>query len=190
MKTYLLAPCLCTFVTGCAGSDASLRGSDTAGQPSDAGPSSDDGGPGMPAGSAGPIPAGAIFVDGNLPSDCPAANYSITGRSCQGTDGRAYRTVHAAVAAASPGATVLVRGATYRELVLRGGPARSSSFLINKSMTIKGYEGEEAILTYDPANLPHEDTDLGPIVLIGASDVTFEHFTIHGTHPLGDNPIQ
>ncbi len=132
--------------------------------------------------------ASVFYVDGKLPADCASGNYSIANRSCQGTDGNAFRTINVGINAAGAGDTLLVRGGTYREFVLRSAsPVRSASFYITKSITIKGYQAEDAVLTYDPGNLPREDNDKGPIILIEAPNVTLEHLIIIGTRQLGDN---
>ncbi len=133
--------------------------------------------------------AGTLYADINLSSNCTSGNYSIANRNCTGTNGNAYKMVKDAIAAAAVGDTLLVRGGTYREIVIQStSPVRSSSFEFNKSMTIKGYSSETATLTYDPNNLPHEDAEKGPIIKVPASGVTIENLTIIGTYSLGDNP--
>jgi len=95
--------------------------------------------------------ASVFYVDGKLPADCASGNYSIANRSCQGTDGNAFRTINAGINAAGAGDTLLVRGGTYREFALRSAsPVRSVSFYITKSITIKGYQAEDAVLIRIP----------------------------------------
>lgn len=93
----------------------------------------------------------------------------------------------AAMAAATPGDTITLRGGTYQACTTYwASPLRQACFRISKPLTLEAYPGETPILTYDPANPPIQDTsDYGPIVLIAAS-ATLRNLTIVGTRALGD----
>lgn len=135
------------------------------------------------------LAASTLYVDGSLGANCTSGNYSVASRACSGSDGNAYTTVNGGIAASASGDTLLVRAGTYGETkVISAVPVREASFHINKALTLRAYTGEEVVLTYDPDNLPNEDTQVSKIVFIDANNVTLDGFTIPGTKLIGDNP--
>lgn len=56
-----------------------------------------------------------LYVDSQLSSNCTTGNYSIANRSCNGTDGNAYRTLAGGVGGIQSGDTLYIRAGTYNE---------------------------------------------------------------------------
>jgi hypothetical protein len=87
--------------------------------------------------------AAVYFADNRLTSNCSTGNYSIATRSCNGSDGKAYKTIQEAITTANAsGDTVYVRSGVYNERVLlqySGG--------INNYLTISAYNGEQPIIS-------------------------------------------
>jgi hypothetical protein len=61
--------------------------------------------------------AANIYVDNRLSANITDASYSITNRDNSGSDGKAYKTVQAAVNAMNAGDHIILRGGTYQECV-------------------------------------------------------------------------
>jgi hypothetical protein len=89
-----------------------------------------------------PVHATVYYVDGSIVSNC-TGNYSITNRSCSGSDGNAYKTVQAGInAAASAGDIVYIRAGTYGGAVSSANSGRLGSQII-----ISRYSSETVNLT-------------------------------------------
>src|SRR6266404_2788646 len=133
-----------------------------------------------------------IYADINLSSNCTSQNYSIANRNCTGTNGNAYKRVNDAVAASTDGDTLLVRAGTYREKTCCAGSSENGYYIYH-SLTMKPYNQESVILTYDPANVPHDtDGTYGALVNIevrSSLPMVFEGFELEGYKPLGCTPI-
>ena len=82
------------------------------------------------------------YVDGSLGSNC-TGNYSITNRSCSGSDGNAYTTVQAAVDATVAGDTVYIRAGTYVETVT----TKTNGVDEAGRITIRNYGSEAVTIT-------------------------------------------
>jgi hypothetical protein len=90
---------------------------------------------------SGIVPLVVRYVDVNLASNC-AGNYSIANRTCSGTDGYAYTTVAAGVAATTtPGDALYIRSGTYLETINIAGSGNSTNRIL-----ISGYGSETAII--------------------------------------------
>ena len=128
------------------------------------------------------------YVDNRLCRD-GVQDYSIAGRSCGGNDGIGYRTVAGAMAAASPGETLVFRAGTYMERTQwNASPRREGCFRVTKPLTFARHEAESVVLTYDPANTPIMDAaDWGPILTI-ESNLVMQGIRVIGTRALGDSP--
>ena len=94
----------------------------------------------MPWGNASA--ATNYYVDGSLGSNC-TGNYSITNRSCSGSDGNAYTTVQAAVDATVAGDTVYIRAGTYVETVT----TKTNGVDEAGRITIRNYGSEAVTIT-------------------------------------------
>ena len=101
-----------------------------------------------------------IFVDGLLPSDCVAGEYSAVRRDNSGADGNAYNTPQKAADAARPGDTVYFREGVY----YNHADLRDYAVVMNISVsgedgnpiTFCGYPGERATLSAArPDNVGH-----------------------------------
>lgn len=56
---------------------------------------------------------GTLYVDPSLAANCTGTTYSISARSCSGTDGLGYSAPNPAIAAMHPGDTVIMRAGVY-----------------------------------------------------------------------------
>lgn len=102
--------------------------------------------------------AANIFVDQSLQNDCIASNYSISSRTCGGSDGDSYDTIQEAINASGVGDTIHMRGGTYN--ISSHGTSHSGGYYIRidprtKSgtgwtpgnyTTLQSYAGEWAII--------------------------------------------
>jgi hypothetical protein len=88
-----------------------------------------------------PLDARVLYVDVALPRDCGSGNYSVTLRSCTGSDGMGYSTFSPAIAAMQPGDTVSIRGGVYGDpiTVTKSGTAAAH-------LQIVAYSGESAVI--------------------------------------------
>lgn len=117
--------------------------------------------------------AATLYVDGNLAGNC-TGNYSISGRTCSGSDGNAYTDVASGVGAASTGDTLYIRAGTY---------TISSSINVNFSSssttTIQGYGSESPTI--------HKTTIAGALFNLGtAKNVLFKNLNLTGVQYIVD----
>ena len=135
------------------------------------------------------IPTSLLYVDERIKQPV-TQSYSVSQRDSSGSDGTAYRTVNAAIAAAKSGDTLWVRSGRYAEIFELGhDPVSQAAFYIDKSLTLMAYQGEPVTLTYPTDTPPLIGTEKGPIILADIKgDLHIEGFIIIGTRPLGDNP--
>lgn len=87
-----------------------------------------------------PIYAATLYVDVNLSGNC-ISNYSISNRTCSGSDGSAYTNVASGVGAISAGDTLKIRGGTYTI-----SSSISVPFSSSLTTTIQGYESENVTI--------------------------------------------
>ena len=85
-----------------------------------------------------------LYVDKTLNSNCLSGNYSVSNRSCSGTDGNAYKTIQSALDAMSGGDDVYMRGGTYEERSIIVPPDKNGS--PNNHSSLKSYPNEWAII--------------------------------------------
>lgn len=95
--------------------------------------------------------ASNIYVDQTLSSNITNGSYSIVSRNSSGSDGRAYRTIQAAINAASPGDIIYMRSGTYDcsrtgedEISIAG--KNGTSWNEGEYYTLTSYPGEWAVL--------------------------------------------
>lgn len=129
------------------------------------------------------------YVDPNLCRD-GIPDYSVANRSCGGSDGVGYKTVAGAIAAATAGETITLRGGTHTGKYSYGAtPRREAAFYLNKSVTLQAFTGETPVLTFTPGDPPIQDaSDFGPIVLVTVPGVVLHGLSVVGTRALGDSP--
>jgi hypothetical protein len=136
--------------------------------------------------------ASTIYADINLSVNCTSGNYSIANRNCTGTDGSAYHRIQDAITTAALGDTVLIRSGIYRDKACCAGSSEVG-FILVKSLTLKSYNNESVILTYDPNNLPHDTNGaLGSILYIDVTSdipIVVDGLEIDGYKPLGCVPV-
>lgn len=122
-----------------------------------------------------------VWADAALSQDS-IHDYDVATHGSGGTDGTAYKTFQAALDAVLPGGTITVRAGTYAERA-----ETDVCYHIKKALTIAGYTGETAILTYPAGDPPYaSEGNIGQIVRINA-DVTLNNLTIIGTQDEGDS---
>ena len=140
---FILAAILLMFFAACGGSNSGSKPAPPVNPPVDppvTPPVNSDGNVG-PRACSGDDPANGIYVS-------PDGNDS----TADGTVGRPYKRINAALAAARPGDTVILRGGTYREGI--------NVRVRQPNITIKSRNGEWAVIdltTYDPG----QDEDSG-----------------------------
>jgi hypothetical protein len=111
--------------------------------------------------------AATYYVDGNLSTDCTAGNYSITNRTCTGSDGNAYNSLRdVAGSFLRAGDTVYIRAGTYREATVF-----TSSGSAGSPITITCYGTDKVIIDgYD--TIPTAGSGNGIVHIVG-NYVTF-----------------
>lgn len=93
-----------------------------------------------------------IYVDNVLSNNCTAGNYSISNRSCSGSDGNAWRSIQEAINAMTPGDTIYMRGGTYYPTAqtvecIRIPPSKNGSgWSQGRYNKLASYPGEWAII--------------------------------------------
>lgn len=100
--------------------------------------------------------AATLYVDSNLVGNC-ASNYSITNRTCSGSDGNAYVDVASGIGAAGAGDTIYIRAGTYTI-----SSSINISFSSSSTTTIQGYASESPTI--------HKTTVSGPIFDLNSSN--------------------
>lgn len=153
------------------------------------------------AASAGESSAKTFYLDSALSAGCTSGNYSVSSRSCSGSDGVAYKTLQEAVANLAGGDTLYIRAGTY---VRNGGSELNGALNVSvpgadtsHRTTVSAYTGEElqAIIGTDPSKLQYNpDPSQGfggnvglsaayypcPAITIGASYVTVRGLKTYG----------
>lgn len=81
------------------------------------------------------------YVDNALSVSCTSNNYSVSSRTCTGSDGNAYTTIAAGVAATVAGDTLYLRNGTYSEQMNLQEPTAKNGTAGNP-ITIGGYPGD------------------------------------------------
>jgi hypothetical protein len=81
-----------------------------------------------------------FYVDNQLSSNCTTGNYSISNRTCTGSDGNAFKTVAGGAAVLSSGDTMYIRSGTYDEYNIYIGANYASM------ATVSGYQNEWPVL--------------------------------------------
>lgn len=91
--------------------------------------------------------AKTVYIDNTLNSNCLAGAYSISNRSCSGTDGDAYPVIQDAINSASVGDVLYMRGGTYNEVAIDIPESKNGTAWTNGNYTtLMSYPGEWAIV--------------------------------------------
>lgn len=124
-----------------------------------------------------PVNNYTVFVDNTLGADIANGAYSIANRNASGSDGNAYTTLAAAIAAIDDTDVIFIRAGTYAEL-----STNNTCYRITRPCTIQPYDNEAVTLTYDSENPPTiaEGTQ-GPIIYILSGNVILQDVTVAGT---------
>lgn len=130
-----------------------------------------------------PAPSAVVYADTLL--DVETATYNPLTR--QGTGGAAVAapSLGAALERAASGAVVYVRSGIY---VQRWTVTPICCFRITRPLTVRNYDDEQPVITFDPSDPPFLNPvpNCAPIIRVEASHVTLEGLTIVGTRPLMD----
>ena len=84
------------------------------------------------------------YIDNLLAYDCTGGSYSISDRSCTGSDGDAYYSIRSANSVAQPGDTFLFRAGNYTTTRYYSYPARSGA--PGNPITYRNYPGERPVI--------------------------------------------
>jgi len=88
--------------------------------------------------------AANIYADNTLSENC-SGNYSVEARRCSGSDGKAFRTIQAAINGSAVGDVIYMRDGTYREISIDIPESKNgTAWTEGNFTTLRSYPGEWA----------------------------------------------
>lgn len=93
---------------------------------------------------ATPMFAATKYVDNTLIATCSGSTYSVTARTCSGTDGAGYKTIQEAENSAQPDDIINLRAGVYRERTL----FQSNAGTAGHPITLQNYNNETVVIKF------------------------------------------